>query len=175
MLIFQSEQLDFVSFVLSFFLEAASSGGQLVLLLSWLRPHCYRQLAHGSHVIDDSAKLVKFFSNTVKLLWVWSQIIAVTFAGLATRMIKKNYYFIVTVVGNKFTCALFLGHCSWGWKLGQWLHSGCVDLPALFSIPIAVLWALWLGHCTAKRSVLFSCPLDDHLFRDFLLLHHLCL
>lgn len=88
---------------------------------------------------------------------------------------KNNYNFIFSMISANCTCVLFPWHCSWGWKLGQWPHWGSEDLPVWFSGPIAVLWAPWPGHCTARSNVPFSSPSDDHLFQGFLLLHHWCL
>lgn len=89
MLLLQSEQFNFVGFMLSFLLQPTSSRGQFVLLLARFRSNVKRQLAHRRHVVDDASQLVQLLSNCIELLCIWRQIVAITFAGL-TAMLYLN-------------------------------------------------------------------------------------
>lgn len=81
---FQSVQFDLVGFVLCLLLQAASPRGQFVLLLPGFRPCVERQLADRRHVVDHPAELVQLLADAVQLFRIRCQIVAVTFACLAT-------------------------------------------------------------------------------------------
>jgi hypothetical protein len=87
--VFKAEEFNLVGLVLGLLLQTTSPGSEFVFLLPGLWPHCDWQLAHWRHVVDDPAKFVQLLANVVQLLGVWSQIISITFSGLAAKILDK--------------------------------------------------------------------------------------